>query len=65
MAKKTTQIKKAVKNAIQRSDIEMALGRKMHQISKEQEVFTASKKRLDKLQAEANVFDEKLKKLDG
>lgn len=65
MTKKQTQVKKAVKKAIQRSDIEIALGRKMHQVGKEQEIFTASQNRLNRLQQEANVLDEKLKKLDG
>ena len=65
MAKNTTPVKKAVKNAMQRSDIEMALGRKAHQIGKEQAIFQASQERLQRLQQEANVLDEKLKKLDG
>ncbi len=48
-----------------RDKIEIALGRKMHQIGREQEVLTASQKRLKKLNDEANELDERLKKLDG
>lgn len=47
-----------------RTDIEVELGRKMHEIGLEQEIFTASQKRLKKLQDEANKIDEQLGKLD-
>lgn len=48
-----------------RTDIEIALGRKMHQVGKEQAIFQASQGRLQRLQQEANVLDDKLKNLDA
>ena len=64
--------KKKIKEAVarsaarndSRSDIEIALGRKMHEIGKAQAVFQMYQKRLQKLNDEANALDEELKKLD-
>ncbi len=47
-----------------REEIEVALGRKMHEISKEQEIFVASQDRLKELQSQANVLDKKLNRFD-
>ncbi len=48
-----------------REKIELLLGKKMHQIGKEQDIFVASQKRLKTLQAEANKLDDRLSKIDG
>lgn len=48
-----------------RSDIEIALGRKMHQIGKMQDAYNELGKKLKALHDEASELDEELKKLDG
>jgi hypothetical protein len=51
--------------AKERKTIEQALGKKMHEISIQQDVVQRENKLLKKLNDEANVLDEELKKLDG
>lgn len=51
--------------AKERKTIEQALGKKMHEIGKQQEVVQTENKLLKKMQEEANALDEELKKLDG
>jgi len=48
-----------------REEIEAALGRKMHEISKEQEILVASQNRLKELQGQATVLDKKLNEFDN
>lgn len=47
-----------------RATIEADLGRKMHEVSKEQEILVACQTRLKGLQAEASNLDKQLTKLD-
>ena len=49
---------------ISQEEAEAALGRKMHEIGKEQAVLQASQKRLQELQDQANLIDTELTKLD-
>jgi hypothetical protein len=50
---------------MERSEIEQALGRKMHEISIQQEIVQKENTKLKKLNDEANELDNKLKELDG
>ncbi|HEG44015.1 hypothetical protein LCGC14_2126370 [marine sediment metagenome] len=79
MAKKkkpSAKTHEAIKKAVERGnklepapghriEIEAALGRKMHQIGKAQEIAQRHNAILQALHAQANELDMQLKKLDG
>lgn len=48
-----------------REEIEQALGKKMHEISIQQEICVKENKKLKDLQGEANKLDEELSEFDG
>ena len=48
-----------------REEIEAALGKKMHEIGKQQAICMAENKKLQALQEEANKLDLDLTELDG
>ena len=48
-----------------REEIELALGKKMHEISIQQEICVKENKKIKELQGEANKLDEELGNLDS
>jgi septal ring factor EnvC (AmiA/AmiB activator) len=57
--------KKTIDKTVQRRDIEAALGRKMHEISLQQEICLSVNKKLKELQDAANDLDGQLREFDG
>ena len=50
---------------MERSEIENALGKKMHEVSKQQVIAVREGEKLKALQDEANKLDQQLSELDG